>query len=476
MTFRAQSLIVVLLLWAAIYLPALGSLPIKGEEGRRILPAISMIESGNYLVPEVGGNAYFSKPPLINWLIAGSFKIFHARNEWAARLPSALCVLAVAIAFVTIARAALSPLGSTFAAMIWLTSAGILEKGRLAEIEALYVSLCGLAIICWLGFWESKRSMWLVWIPASIFLGLGWLAKGPVHLLFFYAVVISFVWQTKNWRALFHPAHFAGILLMLGIFAAWAIPFAHSTSGTLVAAKWTSQFSGRLKGSDFKFSSWIFNIPRGLAYFLPWTIFLPLIRFNNFQTDRERQLVRALVSGAAVPFVLLNLFPGSLPRYAMPALVPACWLLAMTLSQPSLGWPRWLGGKSFSLQTQQRIVGAIAIMIALGVAIYALAIVPKLQQRQNLKGLATQIDEAVLPNESIYALDPNYQPIFFYLRHNLIYANHLEDVPKEAVYLLVRPNREQAVLSSNRWKPRHAHLVLEVTDYRKQSITLFKIE
>src|ERR1700719_4620298 len=184
MTSRAQSLIVVLLLWAAIYLPALGSLPIKGEEGRRILPAVSMIENGNYLIPEVGGTAYFSKPPLINWLIAASFRIFHARNEWTARLPSALSVLAVAIAFATVARGSLGSSGSIIAAVVWLTGAGMIEKGRLAEIEALYVSLFALAIICWLSFWRSNRSIWLVWLPASIFLGLGWLAKGPVHLLF----------------------------------------------------------------------------------------------------------------------------------------------------------------------------------------------------------------------------------------------------------------------------------------------------
>src|SRR5229473_8550456 len=102
MRSRVNSLLIVLLIWAAIYLPALGSLSIKGEEGRRILPAISMLETGNYLVPQVGGEAYFRKPPLINWLVAASFKIFGARNEWTARLPSAISVLAVAVAFVTV--------------------------------------------------------------------------------------------------------------------------------------------------------------------------------------------------------------------------------------------------------------------------------------------------------------------------------------------------------------------------------------
>src|SRR5678816_3512208 len=112
MNSRVAAVFVVLLVWAVIYLPALGSIAIKGEEGRRILPAIGMLHTGNYIVPEVGGNPYFRKPPLVNWLVAASFRIFGVRNEWTARLPSAVAVLAVAIAFVTVARASLGPRGS----------------------------------------------------------------------------------------------------------------------------------------------------------------------------------------------------------------------------------------------------------------------------------------------------------------------------------------------------------------------------
>src|SRR5436305_9314943 len=112
MNSRFRAVGVVLLVWAVIYLPALGSIAIKGEEGRRILPAIRMIETGNYVVPQIGSNAYYRKPPLVNWLIAISFRLFGARNEWTARLPSALAVLAVAVAFVSVARATLGPTGS----------------------------------------------------------------------------------------------------------------------------------------------------------------------------------------------------------------------------------------------------------------------------------------------------------------------------------------------------------------------------
>src|SRR5256884_2451316 len=262
MNSRLRALFVVLLVWAAIYLPALGSIAIKGEEGRRILPAIRMLETGDYVVPQVASTPYFRKPPLVNWLVAASFKIFGTRNEWTARLPSAVAVLAVAIAFVTVARASLGPRGSTIAALIWLTNIGMIEKGRLIEIEALYVSLCGLAIIFWLSFCVQKKSPWLIWIPASIFLGLGLLAKGPTHLVFFYAVVVAVLWRAKDWRLVLHPAHFAALAIILVIPAAWAIPFLHSIATQVAMDKWSSQYTGRLKGIDFKFSSWIQNIPR----------------------------------------------------------------------------------------------------------------------------------------------------------------------------------------------------------------------
>ena len=313
MTSRAGNLLIIILVWAALYFPALGSLAIKGEEGRRILPGITMLQTGNYLVPQVGGETYFRKPPLINWLVVASFQIFGRQNEWTARMPSVISVLLVAIAFATVARASLGPRGSTIAALIWLINAGIIEKGRLVEIEGLYVSLCALAIIFWLSFWEQKKSAWLIWTVPFVFLGLGWLAKGPVHLLFFYGVVIAVVWKERSWRALFHPAHFVGIAVMLGIFAAWAIPFLQATDHATATSKWSQQFTGRLRGTDFEFGRWIFNIPHGVLYLLPWVIFLPLVRSENFAAEKDRQLVRALTWGALAPFVIVDLVPGSIP-------------------------------------------------------------------------------------------------------------------------------------------------------------------
>jgi 4-amino-4-deoxy-L-arabinose transferase-like glycosyltransferase len=472
MNSRLRAFAIVLLVWAVIYLPALGGIAIKGEEGRRILPAIHMLDSGNYVVPEIGGYAYYRKPPLVNWLIAISFRVFGARNEWTARLPSALAVLAVAVAFVTVARASLGPNGSMIAALIWMTNIGMIEKGRLIEIESLYVSLCGLAIIFWLSFRLQNKSPWLIWLPASIFLGLGMLAKGPTHLVFFYSVVIGVLWSSKDWRLLIHPAHFAALAIMLAIPAAWAIPFLHSTTTQVAVEKWSGQFTGRLKGIDFKFWNWIQNIPRSVIYFLPWVVLFPFVRLWKFEDPERRRLARALAWGTAVPLVAVNLVPSAVPRYSMPAITSASWLLAMTYTANALQWPvAWRRS-----DRDWKII--VALFIGIGIAIGAIgypvtAIV--LKNRQEVKKAAAKINALVPANEELYAVDPNYQPVFFYVKAHVEYVTDVNKLPMNARYFVVRPHDETEASSTQIWAPLHAYPVTRVRDYSKRELVLFKV-
>jgi 4-amino-4-deoxy-L-arabinose transferase-like glycosyltransferase len=468
---RLTSFSVVILCWAAIYLPGLGSLEIKGEEGRRILPAVAMNETGNYLVPRVGSEPYFRKPPLVNWLVAASFKLSGLRNEWTARLPSALCVLAVALAFLAVARGALGSKGSLIAALIWLANFGTIEKGRLIEIEALYVSLVGLALIFWLSWWRQRRSSWLTWTLPWIFLGLGLLAKGPLHLLFFYAVVVAVLHREHELRKLLSLPHVAGLLIMTGIFAAWAVPYWQVMRDANVAQNWSAQLAGRLSGDDFKLGSWLLNIPRGLAYFLPWTLLLPSVVKTRWAPNSDRELARALGWGAGLPFLLVNLLPGGLPRYAMPALVPACWLMAMTLAAEELRWR----GKILEPRTRLRFVLSTAIAAGILLCVYGIAVVPALQRRSKVKPIAAQIDRRVPDSEPLYALDPDYQPFLFYVRSRLVYVDRLDEIPASAHYLLIQAEREREVIESQRWAPLHAQAIERITDYRKHTVILARV-
>jgi 4-amino-4-deoxy-L-arabinose transferase-like glycosyltransferase len=297
------------------------------------------------------------------------------------------------------------------------------------------------------------------------------LAKGPTHLVFFYGVVIAVLCSSKDWRLLIHPAHFVALAIMIGIPLAWAIPFLHSTTTQVAVEKWSGQFTGRLKGIDFKFWSWIQNIPRSLLYFLPWVLLFPFVRFSKFEEAAQRRLGRALAWGTALPFVAVNLVPGAVARYSMPAIAPASWLLAMSYAGNALEWPgTWK--KSHNCQT------VVAIFIAIGMAIGAVgypltAII--LKNRQQVKKAAAEINALVPANEELYAVNPDYQPVFFYVKAHVEYVSKLDKLPVGARYFVVRAHDETEVLSTQKWAPLRAHPLARVRDYSKRELVLFKV-
>src|SRR5205814_5031602 len=192
---RLTACLILTVVWALIYLTNLGSSELRSEEGHRVLPAVHMLDSGNYVVPYIAALPYLNKPRLINWLVAASFKLSGIRNEWTSRLPSALFILAAALTLATLGRRSPGPIGSFIAAFCWLTNLGLIEKGRMIEIEAIYCSLFAFALTLWLLLWEQKRSPRLTFVVPWIFLGLGLLAKGPSHVLFFYLIVGAVLWR-----------------------------------------------------------------------------------------------------------------------------------------------------------------------------------------------------------------------------------------------------------------------------------------
>jgi 4-amino-4-deoxy-L-arabinose transferase-like glycosyltransferase len=464
---------IVLFVWAAIYLPGLGSLEIKGEEGRRILPAVTMLQTGNYLVPHVGSEPYFRKPPLVNWIVAASFSLTGVRSEWTARLPSALAILAVALAFVTRGRGALGTMGSLFAALVWLVNAGNIEKGRLVEIEAIYVSLTALAFIFWIAAYRAGKTGRQLWLVPAVFLGLGLLAKGPLpHLFFFYGSVVAVLWNDRKLKLLATRDHFIALLVMFGMFAAWAVPaFLLSDTGH-VARVWSRQYSGRVSGTGFEFSSWIMNMPRGLVYFLPW-LPLALLQFDEPVELRRRHF--ALLFGIVVPFVLVNVAPGALPRYAMPALGPAAWWLGELLGQENLHWPTWLSGKKFSPQLRNKIAVIFVAIACLGLLSYGLVAVPLLHKREKIRQHARQIDAIIPAGVPLYAVDPKYQPYLFYVHAPIRYVNTIDQLPPDTKFFLVAPENEMEAQSTKHWSPGRTQLVLRIVDYREHEAILFSV-
>ncbi|MDQ2919855.1 MAG: glycosyltransferase family 39 protein [Verrucomicrobiota bacterium] len=443
----------VILMWAAIYLPWLGTSGLRSEEGHRVLPAVEMLGSGNYLVPHIGGQPYLRKPPLINWLVAASFKISGYQNEWSARFPSIVSVLIVALVFVILTPSILGESGSFVAALGWLTSLGMIEKGRMIEIEAVYVSLFALAFLCWLTWWRTKRSPWLAWFAPWVFLGLGLLAKGPALLLFFYALVTTILLRTKRLREIFCLQHSLGILLMLAIFAGWAIPFSNATRVDQISQTWSNELLNRFTGSEGTFNDWLLNFPLALAYFLPLGLALPFLRFAKMPGE-EGEIARGLFFGAAVPFILILMLPGAIQRYVLPTLIPACCLLGLAVKSNSFEWklPRVV------------VVAAMLVIFIGAIIIFPWRSATVQKQRPAYDADAAPINEVVRAQEKLYAIDPGYQPLLFYVRAPIVYLARIDQVPPAAHYVIVRQN-----------PPIDAELVLRTKRFRGHELLLYRL-
>jgi len=68
---------VTLLLGAVVFFWGLGDIPLLTfNEARRAVPAANMVANGNWLLPELNGALYITKPPLIYWAAAATSDLF----------------------------------------------------------------------------------------------------------------------------------------------------------------------------------------------------------------------------------------------------------------------------------------------------------------------------------------------------------------------------------------------------------------
>jgi hypothetical protein len=126
------------------------------------------------------------------------------------------------------------------------------------------------------------------------------------------------------------------------------------------------------------------------------------------------------------------------------------------------------------VRDERRWAKIVALFIGVGLVVggigYPLTAVV-LRDRQQVKKAAAEINALVPANETLYAVNPEYQPVFFYVNAPLEYVSRVEDLPADARYFVVRRNKEAAVTTA---APR-AHLRGRVQDYRKRELLLFEV-
>ncbi|HZR37069.1 MAG TPA: glycosyltransferase family 39 protein [Nevskia sp.] len=209
----------------------LGTVPLFDlDEGAFSEATIEMLDSGNYLTTTLNGEPRYDKPILIYWLQAASVKAF-GRTEFAFRFPSALCaslwllaVYAFTWSFTRERRAALLAAGSLALGLM----ASVI--GHAAIADALLDLLLALTMLDI--YRHCVAPSWPRLLRIYLWMGLGFLAKGPVAVaLPLAASLLFYLWQRRPlaWlKAVFNPL---GWLVFAAVVATWVWPLVRQDHG-----------------------------------------------------------------------------------------------------------------------------------------------------------------------------------------------------------------------------------------------------
>ncbi|MEG4442645.1 glycosyltransferase family 39 protein [Microcoleus sp. AT9_B5] len=299
--------------------------------------ARQMTVTGDWITPYFNGETRFDKPPLIYWLMAVAYRTLGV-NEWAVRLPSALCAIGLTcLGFYTLSKSkeegrrkkeeghdtdsdtdtrmnvtifppslshspplplSPSPPLPLFLSTPWIGAALIalnpqtIAWGRTGVSDMLLVScMCSALLAFFLGYTleEQREQAEFSTVSASRFpnkwyltfyvlIALAILAKGPVGIVIPVLIMGSFGLYLGNFRQLWREMRpVSGILIILAIALPWYILVILANGQTYIDSFFGYHNFQRFTGVVNKHSApWYFYFFVVLVGFAPWSIYLPV--------------------------------------------------------------------------------------------------------------------------------------------------------------------------------------------------------
>ncbi len=323
---------------AVLLLVRSGSVPLMDpDEARYARTSLEMLRSGDLVVPTFEGEPRIVKPPLLHWIHGPLFRLF-GTAEWVVRLPSTLATLLAIYLTGWITRRRFGEEGAVWAALIMTTSLLVIGIGRLNILDPLLAAHT-LAVIA-LDIAEPEEVGPFRSLAVGCLLGLAFLAKGPVGVLF--PLIVLMAGRTFSGKEILPSP--SGLLRAL---AGWCV----------VALPWGLVFLKRIGGGDTgsllkkellqRFFSGTAHVEPPWYYaavmlvgFMPWVAPLGVALVRVALPGKGKRTRTALYSAAGLLAGLLffSLGKGKLPTYILPVAplvaILVTWELGQELQAP----------------------------------------------------------------------------------------------------------------------------------------------
>lgn len=288
----------------------LGLLPLNGEEPRRALISIEMLQNGNYTAPTTMGWEYYNKPPVYNWILALSMWLTGSTSEMAVRLPSLVFMVLWAISNFYIVRKLSSVTVAILSSVFFLTSFDIyfwgLNNG--GEIDIFYGFIAYLQIAS-IFYFNHTRQWTKLYFWSGLLCAIGFLTKGFPSILFEGLTLLVVCIMDRSIRVLLKWQVLLGLLAFILPVGGYLLVYSNSGGNlnrfliNLLKESFNKSAIGEQAEKFIRKSiAYPFEFLKNLA---PWSLFLLFLFQKRIRTELfKNQLVRF-----SFLFILINILP-----------------------------------------------------------------------------------------------------------------------------------------------------------------------
>ena len=348
---------------AVVLFWGLGARGLWTAEGRWAEIAREMLINKDLFHPNINGEPYFDKPLLSYWLIVMTAPLT-GMNEWALRIPSAICGVLGLWATRVVCRTLWTVSVARLAGWMLLTCYGFLFWGRTGEADMANLAFIMLAV-AW--YWvRRERPNFVTYVVFYVLLFAGAQMKGLTALIIPALVVFPDLLVEKRWKYLFSWAHVGALLIGLLVYF---VPFFFSamtrgdyeSSGlSLVFRENVQRFFDPFDHVE-PFYAYFEHVP---VLFLPWSpVLLVGLLSLLFSVRRKAYSWRTYWLGLACLLIFLFFSAsGSRRSYYILPILPFCAMFtALFLLSPNrYRWQRVAYGIQTAISMLLIALGLIA--------------------------------------------------------------------------------------------------------------------
>ncbi len=337
---------------AAIYLGSAG-IPALLDDADSFYAEVAreMNLRGDWITPYANGIRYLEKPPLFFWLISLSYGILHTVGGFAARMPTALAVIALVYVTRQIGTLLYGNRAGLLSGLVLATSMGTFLFTRIILPDALFTLFLSLIFYSYLRWkQEDRKNSWLLWMYG--FTALAVMAKGLIGLVFPAGILFFTLVTNRNWSDILRLISIKGILLLLAITAPWHILIGLRNPGFFwfyFINEHVLRFLGKRYPMDYGTVPlapfWLLH----MVWLFPWSIYLlTLFDPGTFRRRLAEYGENFILPVAwALTILLFFSFSSRLEYYtvpAFPALALICGVQCSAFWERGKGWPGILLG------------------------------------------------------------------------------------------------------------------------------------